>query len=590
MQESALIDIVLPLVLAFVMIGIGLTLQVDDFARQRRKPLPAVVGVLGWAIGIPLIGFAVVAVFDLPSTLAVGLILVAATSGGTTSNVMAYLAKGNVALGLVLTVVTALLSIVTLPLWVGWALNLWGGDLPGGSYISVSFMDVAGLLVAIIFVPVGLGMIIRYKKPALASRLEKTVSLVSFVVLFGLIFGVIASLGDQAWEMLSQAGPACLALATLGGVFGLLLGMLTRLDRADGIAIAMEFSIKNVTLSMLLALSALGSDAMALPSAVYGVVAYIPGLALMYLGRRFMAKPVLAPVEPSRRPIVVGYSGSDSSLPAVQWAAGEANATGRPLRIVMSWGMPTYGINPLSQAADLDRTHAEAVINAVVYQLRADLPGLEVEGKLVRGQPAQGLLERSDDAALVVIGNRSRRNLARLVLGSVSSAVVTHADVPVVLVREDAGAHGPVYREGPIVVGLDGSPGSEAAVAFAMEASLHHGMAVHAVHTMDERVLATASTGTSGTATATVPASTRLLEVSPALKQARTEYPAVVVTEIIEAGHPNEVIVAAGAGAALTVVGSRGHGGFKGLMLGSVSRAVIEHVESPVAVVRPSET
>ena len=411
---------------------------------------------------------------------------------------------------------------------------------------------------AIIFVPVGLGMIIRYKKPALASRLEKTVSLVSFVVLFGLIFGVIASLGDQAWEMLSQAGPACLALATLGGVFGLLLGMLTRLDRADGIAIAMEFSIKNVTLSMLLALSALGSDAMALPSAVYGVVAYIPGLALMYLGRRFMAKPVLAPVEPSRRPIVVGYSGSDSSLPAVQWAAGEANATGRPLRIVMSWGMPTYGINPLSQAADLDRTHAEAVINAVVYQLRADLPGLEVEGKLVRGQPAQGLLERSDDAALVVIGNRSRRNLARLVLGSVSSAVVTHADVPVVLVREDAGAHGPVYREGPIVVGLDGSPGSEAAVAFAMEASLHHGMAVHAVHTMDERVLATASTGTSGTATATVPASTRLLEVSPALKQARTEYPAVVVTEIIEAGHPNEVIVAAGAGAALTVVGSRG--------------------------------
>ncbi len=590
MQESALIDIVLPLVLAFVMIGIGLTLQVDDFARQRRKPLPAVVGVLGWAIGIPLIGFAVVAVFDLPSTLAVGLILVAATSGGTTSNVMAYLAKGNVALGLVLTVVTALLSIVTLPLWVGWALNLWGGDLPGGSYISVSFMDVAGLLVAIIFVPVGLGMIIRYKKPALASRLEKTVSLVSFVVLFGLIFGVIASLGDQAWEMLSQAGPACLALATLGGVFGLLLGMLTRLDRADGIAIAMEFSIKNVTLSMLLALSALGSDAMALPSAVYGVVAYIPGLALMYLGRRFMAKPVLAPVEPSRRPIVVGYSGSDSSLPAVQWAAGEANATGRPLRIVMSWGMPTYGINPLSQAADLDRTHAEAVINAVVYQLRADLPGLEVEGKLVRGQPAQGLLERSDDAALVVIGNRSRRNLARLVLGSVSSAVVTHVDVPVVLVREDAGAHGPVYREGPIVVGLDGSPGSEAAVAFAMAASLHHGMAVHAVHTMDERVLATASTGTSGTATATVPASTRLLEVSPALKQARTEYPAVVVTEIIEAGHPNEVIVAAGAGAALTVVGSRGHGGFKGLMLGSVSRAVIEHVESPVAVVRPSET
>ena len=97
-------DIGLPLVLAFVMIGIGLTLQVDDFVRQRRKPLASVVGILGWAIGIPLIGFAIAAVFNLQGTLAIGLILVAATSGGTTSNVMAYLGRGNVALGLVLTV------------------------------------------------------------------------------------------------------------------------------------------------------------------------------------------------------------------------------------------------------------------------------------------------------------------------------------------------------------------------------------------------------------------------------------------------------------------------------------------------------
>ena len=161
MQDSALIDIGLPLVLAFVMVGIGLTLQVDDFVRQRRKPLPSIVGTLGWAIGVPLIGFAVVAIFSPPAPLAIGIILVAATSGGTTSNVMTYLSRGNVALGLVLTVVTALLSILTLPLWVGWALDLWGSDLPGGSYVSVSFMDVAGLLVMIIFIPVGLGMIVR---------------------------------------------------------------------------------------------------------------------------------------------------------------------------------------------------------------------------------------------------------------------------------------------------------------------------------------------------------------------------------------------------------------------------------------------
>ena len=591
MSDSALIDIALPLVLAFVMVGIGLTLQVDDFVRQKRKPLASVVGVVGWAVGIPLIGFATVAVFNLNGSLAIGLILVAATSGGTTSNVMAYLGKGNVALGLVLTVVTALLSILTLPFWVGWALRLWGDDLPAGSYVSVSFGDVAGLLVVIIFVPVGLGMLLRNRKPALAARLEKTVSLVSFVVLFGLIIGVIASLGSQAWSMLASAGPACFALAALGGLLGLGLGILSRLDRPDHIAMAMEFAIKNVTLSMLIALSALGSDEMALPSAVYGVVAYVPGLALMYFGRRYTAKTKTIEAQPTRRPIVVGYSGTDASLPAVKWAAGEAMSTQRPLRVVMAWGMPTFGISPVSEAADLDRSHAELVLNAAVLTLRAEMVGLEVEGELVRGKPAQGLLDRSMDAALVVVGNRARTGLSRLVLGSVSTAVVTHAHVPVVLVREDAGKDGDIWRQGQVVVGVDGSAGSEAAVSYAMEASLRRGMKVVAVHIVDERVLAlTGSGGPLGTGQATAAQQAQMRELSPALMEARKEYPAVTVNEVVEAGNASDVIVAAGAGAALTVVGSRGHGGFKGILLGSVSRAVIEHVESPVAVIRPAET
>lgn len=586
MQDSALIDIGLPLVLAFVMVGIGLTLQVDDFARQRRKPLPPIVGTLGSAIGVPLLGFAVVAVFQPPASLAVGIILVAATSGGTTSNVLSYLSRGNVALSLVLTVITALLSIVTLPFWVGWALNLWGSDIPGDGYVSVSFMDVAGLLVAIIFIPVGLGMIVRNRFPALAARLERAVSLVSFVVLFGLIIGVVASLGSEAWTMLRQAGPACLALATLSAALGLVLGIVFRFPREDHIAMAMEFSIKNVTLSMLIALSALGSDEMALPSAVYGVVAYLPGLALMYFGRRYVAKPSTGESALSQRPVVVGYSGSDSSMPAVRWAAAEARAAGRPLRLVMAWGMPTFGISAVSEAADLDRSHAELLLNAAVYTLKAELPGLEVQGKLVRGKPAQGLFDWSEDAALVVVGNRSRSGLSRLVLGSVSTAVVTHAEEPVVLVREHSESGANVWREGPILVAVDGSPGSEAAVAFAMESALRRGLRVTALHIVDDTVLAM-TTSSGGAATAQ---QEQLRQLSPALQLARAQYPAVTVTEVIEAGIASEVIVAQGADAALTVVGSRGHGGFKGMLLGSVSRAVIEHVESPVAVVRPAQT
>ncbi len=586
MQDSALIDIGLPLVLAFVMVGIGLTLTIDDFTRQRRKPLPPLVGTLGSAIGVPLIGFAVVAVFSPPPELAIGIILVAATSGGTTSNVLSYLSRGNVALSLVLTVITALLSIVTLPFWVGWALNLWGSELPGGSYVSVSFMDVAGLLVAIIFIPVGLGMLVRNRLPAVAARLERAVSIVSFVVLFGLIIGVVASLGSEAFTMLRQAGPACLVLATLSAVLGLVLGIAFRFPREDHIAMAMEYSIKNVTLSMLIALSTLGSDAMALPSAVYGVVAYIPGLAMMYFGRRYVSKPSTAETAPSRRPIVVGYSGSETSMPALRWAAAEAQAVGRPLRLVMAWGLPTFGISPVSEAADLDLSHAERLLNAAVLSLKAEFHGLEVDGKLVRTKPAQGLFDWSADAALVVVGNRARSGLSRLVLGSVSTAVVTHAEEPVVLVREKAANDANQWRKGPVVVAVDGSPGSEAAVTFAVEAAVHRGLKVTALHIVDDQVLAM-TTSSGGAATAQ---QQRLRELSPALQAARAKYPAVTVNEVIEAGVPSEVIVEVGSDAALTVVGSRGHGGFKGMLLGSVSRAVIEHVESPVAVVRPAQT
>jgi nucleotide-binding universal stress UspA family protein len=122
-------------------------------------------------------------------------------------------------------------------------------------------------------------------------------------------------------------------------------------------------------------------------------------------------------------------------------------------------------------------------------------------------------------------------------------------------------------------------------VTFAVEAAVRRGLKVTALHIVDDQVLAM-TTSSGGAATAQ---QQRLRELSPALQEARAKYPAVTVTEVIEAGVPSEVIVERGADAALTVVGSRGHGGFKGMLLGSVSRAVIEHVESPVAVVRPAQ-
>lgn len=586
MEDSLLLDIGLPLVLAFVMVGIGMTLTVGDFKRQRKSPKPVLVGLLGQVLGVPLIGFAIAVVLGLPGPLAIGLILVAATSGGTTSNVMTYLAKGNVALSLVLTVVANVASILSLPFWATRALNYWGDEVASASYVSVGFNDVVWLLLAIIVIPVSIGMYIRTKKPALAARLERTVSLVSFIALFGLIIGVVLSLGDQAWTMLSEAGPATLLLATCAVALGFGLGIVTGLPRPDHISLGMEFGIKNVTLTMLIALTALGSEEMALPSAVYGVLAYVPGLALVYFGRRYLAgEPTAIQIDeedhPTQRRVIVGYDASKATLPALDWAAKEAVAMHVPLRVVLAWGLPTMGVSAVSSTADLNGSSAYAALQNAVSRLRRDVPGLEVDGELVVDKPAQAILDRARGAALVVVGQQRRGRLGRLALGSVSSGVVSHANSTVVVVPADV----PVRQDGAVVVGVDGSPASEAAVEFAFRASLNHGQNVVLVHIEDQ-----ASVGQIGATAGTMQATALELQVlSPALKAARSRYPAVAVKQVVTTGRPGEVLVEQDENAALIVVGNRGHGGFTGLLLGSVSRAVLEHSQCPVAVVRTQE-
>ena len=567
-MDNVLLDVGLPIVLAFVMVGIGLTLTIADFDRQRKTPKPLVVGVIGITIVVPLIAYGLAILLDLPAELAIGLVLLGATAGGTTSNVMTYLAGGNTALSLVLTVVANLATIISIPIWASVALERWGDAVEAGVNVVVSFMDVAVLLVFLVLLPTSLGMLIRAKKPALAARLENTVSKVSGIVLFVLIIGATVTL-DDAWTLLRQAGPATLILACLATATGVLMGVLTRAPKPDQVALGMEFGIKNITLTMLLGVTALGSQAIALPAAVYGVMMYIPGVALLVFARRgYLPRPVAAEREAAaRQPVIVGYDGSEATLPALRWAALEAMGSQRPLRVVLAWGLPTMGFSAVSASADLDRSKAEAALANAVYLLKDEVRGLSAEGELVQDKPAQALVDRSVDAALVVVGQSGKGRVGRWVLGSVASGVVSHSDAPVVVVRGDGA--GQVRRVGPIVVGVDGSPGSEDAVSFAMRSAPQHGYQVVAVH-------ASESAARPG----------GLQAVSPALAAGREQNPAVEVREVIEPGNAAQLIVAQAKDAALVVVGSRGHGGVAGMLLGSVSRAVVEQADCSVVVMR----
>jgi nucleotide-binding universal stress UspA family protein len=314
--------------------------------------------------------------------------------------------------------------------------------------------------------------------------------------------------------------------------------------------------------------TALNSEAVALPAAVYGVLAFIPGTALLAFARRgYVPRPVATETAPlaGKEPVVVGYDGSEDSMPALRWAAQEAVGLQRPLRVVLAYGLPTMGVSPVSASAGLDRAKADSLLDNAVFLLRSEVTGLTVDGELVQDKPAQALVDRSAQAALVVVGSRSRSRVSRLVMGSVASAVVSHAQAPVVVVRGDTA--GQVRRVGPIVVGVDGSAGSEDAVRFAMQEAPQHGYEVVAVYAGDAP-----------------PGGIRSL--SPALAAARERDSAVQVREVCEAGNAAEVLLASAQDAALVVVGSRGHGGLSGMLLGSVSRAVAEQSSCSVVVMR----
>lgn len=293
MEQSPLIEIGLPVVLFVIMTGIGLTLTTHDFRREARAPRGAVVGLLAQLLIMPALGFAVAALLALPPALAVGLVIAAACPGGTTSNLIAYLARANVALSIVLTVLASVATIATLPLFVELALR-WQ---PAASDVAVSVPvgRTVLLLVAIVLVPVSIGMVVRRRAPQRAAGLERIVSLIGAVVLVALIVGIAYSVRSEFWELLAAAGPAAILLNVGGLVVGYGVAAAAGLTAADRLTTAVELGVKNSTLGILIAVTVIGSETMAVPSAVYGVLMYVSAFAVVTYGRR-----TLAPLEARR--------------------------------------------------------------------------------------------------------------------------------------------------------------------------------------------------------------------------------------------------------------------------------------------------
>ncbi len=285
--------------------------------------------------------------------------------------------------------------------------------------------------------------------------------------------------------------------------------------------------------------------------------------------------------------IVVGYDGSPSARMALEWAIEEAKIKQASLRIVVAWSLPPLEMS-VSDSSFTDPAVLESEkdygdeLLAEALGLARDA-GVDAGGFVLPDSPAHALVEASAEADFLVVGSRGHGTFAGLLLGSVSRQVATHAKCSSVIVRPAAD---PQSRD--IVVGVDGSQPSLHALDFAFDEADRRGMRLRVLHTWDVPPVGAIT----GVPTFSPPEFIRDLKnsearlISEALAGHGDRYPDVEVSEELEQGGPVQVLTEASEHAAMVVVGSRGRGGFLGLLLGSVSHGIAHHAHCSVAVIR----
>lgn len=278
MESSALLTIGLPSALAIVMFGLGLTLTVGDFRRIAQSPRAVIVALALQLLVLPALAFGLIQLFDLPPLLAIGMMLLAASPGGTTANLYSHLFRGDVALNITLTAINAVLAAITVPIITNFAINYFGADGQVGMQLS-KVMQV----IAIVLAPVVIGMVVRRFSPGFAAGADRPVRIFSVAVLALVSVGALIAERDNVADYARQVGLVT-ALFCLGSLaLGYVGARLLRLARPQAIATSFEVGIHNTSVAMTIALSVLGSAEAAIPAAVYSVLMYVLAAAFGYL-------------------------------------------------------------------------------------------------------------------------------------------------------------------------------------------------------------------------------------------------------------------------------------------------------------------
>ena len=287
MQTSFFTAVLLPIGLAIVMLGMGLTLLPEDFQRVTRYPKAVAIGLASQLLFLPIVGFLVASIVPMQPEMAVGLMVLALCPGGPSSNMITYLAKGDVALSVTLTALSSAITVFTIPIFTNLSLQHFVGQ---NAAIALPIGQTMLQIFAIAILPIIVGMSIRQKFPDLARRLEKTANRLAIAFLALIILAIIIHEWNRIPSFIAQIGIGVALLNIISMAIGFWFGKLWNLTFAQRICIAIEVGIQNATLAIAITAGLLNNPDMAVPAAVYSLVAYATAILTIFYGRRSVQK------------------------------------------------------------------------------------------------------------------------------------------------------------------------------------------------------------------------------------------------------------------------------------------------------------
>ncbi len=288
-MDSALSTVGLPLALGIIMFGLGLSLTPDDFRRVSQHPRAVVVALACQLILLPAVCFGLVVLFDLPPLLGIGMMLLAASPGGTSANLFSHLFHGDVALNVTLTAINSVIAIFTLPIITNLAIAWFDRE----DSVSLQFRKVVEVF-AVVLLPVLLGMLVRARRREFAARMDKPVRIGSAVILAILVIAILLDQRENVGDYLADVGLTTAVFCAVSLVVGYVIPKAAGIVESQAIASSMEIGVHNATLAIYVAVEVLDSTEISIPAAVYSLFMFVFAAAWGYALSRRIGSPSAA--------------------------------------------------------------------------------------------------------------------------------------------------------------------------------------------------------------------------------------------------------------------------------------------------------